>query len=60
MKKQTSKKDRAGLYRIKAGPEVVHKDAQPDFVDKKKKAAMRPCRAWDKDSGAENWPGEGI
>ena len=35
----------AGIYRIKAGPELVAKLRNRRFEDRKKKAALRYCRA---------------
>ena len=35
---------RTGVYRIKAGPEVVTKFHNRSFEDKKKKASSRYCR----------------
>ncbi len=48
-KKPTAKAAaRAGIYRIKAGPEVVTKLRNRRFEDKKKKASARHCRSQDK------------
>ncbi|MDA8091970.1 MAG: hypothetical protein M0Z52_12065 [Actinomycetota bacterium] len=60
MKKQSAKKDRAGLYKIKAGPEVVTQMRNRRFEDKKKKAASCACRTRGQGAGEENWPGEGV
>lgn len=35
----------AGIYRIKAGPEVVTKLRNRRFKDKKKKTSLRYCRS---------------
>ena len=38
----------AGIYRIKAGPEVVTKLRNRRFEDRRKKASARYCRSQDK------------